>query len=258
MSWRWGILHHAVSKLSPQVENRYVDNKTFQLHLTELVGVVWVVIRQIRLLIWYHYFLNVASTKTRILKGEKNNFWSCCCLLTVAYCKYTVLQHLQCVQKENICLWCTDGVLKWQILEMLKCWIIIILVWNSSQWEISGGRGRSERLGMCQACGSALAYIVQLASRRGSRSLPAFKELPDWPAAAQMERPHWVCTQDGSHNATILLGSMITTKEGMRGVASTTTQQVLNGEDTGLTLQWEKYLGLMMIVVFVSQVLIFF
>lgn len=88
----------------------------------------------------------------------------------------------------------------------MKICIINILVWR--QRVISGGHGCSNRLGMCQASSSAhcLHSIVQLTSRRGCTNLPAFKELPDWPAAAQMEGPRWVCMQDGSHNATILLG----------------------------------------------------
>lgn len=31
ISWTWGILHYTISKLSLQLENLYVDNKTFQM-----------------------------------------------------------------------------------------------------------------------------------------------------------------------------------------------------------------------------------
>lgn len=63
-----------------------------------------------------------------------------------------------------------------------------------------------------------IAYIVRPASRRGGRktSRPV-EELPGNPTAAQMERPRWVCAQDGGHNGAILLGGVITGKEDMTG-----------------------------------------
>lgn len=35
---RCGILHHAISKLSPQVQNCYVDNRKFQLRFAGIDG----------------------------------------------------------------------------------------------------------------------------------------------------------------------------------------------------------------------------
>lgn len=75
-----------------------------------------------------------------------------------------------------------------RVPKMLKCWIIVILVWNSSRWEISGSRGRSERRGMCPACGSAHSPHCAASQQAWYEKPPAFKKLPDWPAAAQMEK----------------------------------------------------------------------
>lgn len=167
---------------------------------------------------------------------------------------HTVLQHLQYNQNKNIssvtCKWSPYTLngkhFQWPHMNSARRknkQFHLTLSLNVGSFPVSE-LWRPWAIGMRKdwACvrpeALLLAYIVQQASRRGGRSLPAFKEPPDCPAAAQMERPHCVCTQDGSYNATILLGSMITRKEGVCVLG-----EVLNSEqDTGVSVthQWGK------------------
>ena len=57
--------------------------------------------------------------------------------------------------------------------------LAFVLVRNSSQWESVGAVGGVKDWACVRPAALLIAHIVQLASRRGARSLPAFKELPD-------------------------------------------------------------------------------
>lgn len=116
--------------------------------------------------------------------------------------------------------------------EKLKCWNGIIPLSSGSQWEISGGCGCSERLR--HVSGLQHSSLPTLCSQPAGVAAEVSQPSRSCPAAAQMERPRRVCTQDGSHNAAILLGNMIARRgEGERG----------SGFDHGSAgaEQWRRY-----------------
>lgn len=83
--------------------------------------------------------------------------------------------------------------------------------------EISGARGCSETLRHLSS--QHLSSLPTLCSKPEGVAVRAFQLPRSCPAATQMEKPRWVCTQGFSHNTTILLGSVIAWEAGsVRGM----------------------------------------